>query len=603
MVRSTKVLLITLAATIVFTVGCGSNAKVAPLDAAAKQPTEGIRNSQISPFKIDRSKLSQHADNALQAEPPRTAASELVATNLLFTEVQDDVGIDHLFKTGARGQLLAVETLGGGCGWLDYDLDGRVDIICNQGGDSIASDRSSQPVDALYRNLGASWPRVDSQARFVESAFSQAVAVGDFDNDGFQDIYVSNVFANTLWWNCGDGTFVEVADYAGVADKRWSSTAAWGDLDKDGDLDLYVCNYLIYDPKHPTPCVDDKGRVMLCNPSKLETWPDAYYVNQGDGTFLEKAQELGLHGPGNRALSVAIADFNNDSWPDIYVANDTNDNFLFINQKDGHFEEQAKVYGCATDHLGMPQGSMGLAVNDFDNNGFLDIYSTHYSNESNTLYANFGDNGFQDVTSRMGLHRPTLPYLGFGTVMQDFDHDGNMELFIGNGHVVTADHQPDPRMKAQLFSYTGEKTWRDVGRLAGSYFQKPRIARGVATADYDKDGDLDVLILNLEDQACLLRNDSHSGQWLNLSFIGYQSNRYGVGVRAQVTADSKTYIQEVCGGTSFAASHEPVLSFGLGRYTGELHLKVLWPSGAVQEFEHVSAGQHLVISERDSARR
>ena len=187
--------------------------------------------------------------------------------------------------------------------------------------------------------------------------------------------------------------------------------------------------------------------------------------------------------------------------------------------------------------------------------------------------------------------------------MQDFDHNGEMELFIGNGHVVTAEHHPDPRMKAQLFSYAGEKTWRDVGGLAGSYFQKLRMARGVATADYDKDGDLDVLILNLEDKACLLRNDSHSGQWLNLSFIGYQSNRYGVGVRAQVTADGKTYIQEICGGTSFAASHEPILSFGLGRFTGELDLKVLWPSGTVQEFKHVSAGQHLVISERDSARK
>ncbi len=590
------VLRLTLATTIVFSVGCGANSRVGRLEATPEQQGTSPSNSRVSPFKIDRSKLPQDAE---RVDLPSVTASESVPTNLLFTEIQGDVGIDHVFRTGARGNLLAVETLGGGCGWLDYDLDGRVDIICNQGGDATASDSTTQPVDALYRNLGAAWRRVDSQARMVESAFSQAVAVGDFDNDGFQDVYVSNVVANTLWWNCGDGTFLEIADCAGVADERWSSTSAWGDLDKDGDLDLYVCNYLVYDPKHPTPCFDDKGRVMLCNPSKLEPWPDACYINQGDGTFLEQAQERGLSGPGNRALSVAIADFNNDSWPDIYVANDTNDNFLFLNRKDGNFEEQAKLYGCATDHLGMPQGSMGLAINDFDRNGFLDIYSTNYENESNTLYANLGNSGFQDVTSRIGLHRPTLPYLGFGTVMQDFDHDGQMELFVGNGHVVTANHQPNPRMNAQLFTYPGGKTWQEVSRVAGDYFQKLWMARGVATGDYDKDGDLDVLVLNLEDQACLLRNDSQRGQWLNLSFIGYQSNRYGVGARVQVTAGDRTYMQEVCGGTSFAASHEPILSFGLGQFTEEVSLKVQWPSGCEQVFEHVSVGQHLVIDERN----
>lgn len=589
---SIKVLQIILSACIAITLGCGPSTKIVPVKGSAKHQTENSVHSQGSPFAIDRSKLSKEGLN--------DADREILAerSTLSFTEVQDDLGVNHVFKTGGRGQLLAVETLGGGCGWLDYDLDGRIDAVFNQGGDPACSDLNSQPVDALFRNIEGLWPRVDSQARFVESGFSQAVAVGDFDNDGFQDIYVSNVFANTLWWNCGDGTFLEVSDYAGVADKRWSSTAAWGDIDKDGDLDLYVCNYLIYDPTRPTPCVDDQGRVMLCNPSKLEPWPDACYVNQSDGTFLEQSQELGLVGPGNRALSVAIADFNNDSWPDIYVANDTNDNFLFLNRKDGHFEEQAKLYGCATDHLGMPQGSMGLAVNDFDGNGFLDIYSTHYTNESNTLYANYGSNGFQDVTSRMGLHRPTLPYLGFGTVMQDFDHNGLMELFIGNGHVVTANHQPNPRMKPQLFSYGGEKTWQDVGSPAGSYFQKLWMARAVATADYDKDGDLDILVLNLDDQACLLRNDSQSGHWLNLSFIGDKSNRFGIGVRAQITAGDRTYIQEICGGTSFAASHEPILSFGLGQFVGEVRLRVQWPSGTEQVFEHVSVGQHLVIDER-----
>jgi enediyne biosynthesis protein E4 len=567
--------------------GCDANSKLVP--------PKG--NTQVAPFKVDTLKTVVEEEQKASADSQSKSLNRST-TNLAFTEVQQDLGFDHVFKTGAQGQMLAVETLGGGCGWLDYDSDGRIDLICNQGGDPTTTDWTSQPADALFRNLGEYWPRVDTHARMVDPAFSQAIAVGDFDNDGFQDIYISNVTANTLWWNCGDGTFVEVSEYAAVADRRWSSTAAWGDIDKDGDLDLYVCNYLVYDPLHPAPCFDDKGRVTLCNPSKLEPWPDACYVNQGDGTFVEQSQQLGLAGPGNRSLGVAIADFNNDTWPDIYVANDTNDNFLFLNRQDGHFEEQAKLYGCATDHLGMPQGSMGLGVNDFDHNGFLDLYVTNYANESFTLYANFGNNGFQDVTNRMGLRRPTLAYLGFGTAMQDFDHDGQMELFVANGHVVAANHQPNPRMNPQLFSCLDGKSWYEVSRLAGRYFEKLWMARGAATADYDKDGDLDVLVLNLEDHACLLRNDSRRGQWLNMSFIGNKSNRFGIGVRTLLTAGERTYTQEVCGGTSFASSHEPILSFGLGQFTGEVSLRVLWPSGIEQVFNNVPVGQHLIIDER-----
>lgn len=552
---------------------------------------------QESPFQIIRRSKARESERTEPSEFLLSATNQDLSTSLLFTEVQEDVGLHHIFENGARGQLLAVETLGGGCGWLDYDMDGRIDIVCNQGGDATTLDQNRQPTDALFRNFGSAFERVDAQARIAETAYSQAVAVGDFDNDGFQDIYISNVFANTLWRNCGDGTFLEMAEISGVADKRWSSTSAWADIDKDGDLDLYVCNYLVYDPTRPARCLDEQGRVALCNPSKLEPWPDACYVNQGDGSFTEEARERGLVGPENRALSVAIADFNNDSWPDIYVANDTNDNFLFFNRGDGYFDEKAKLVGCATDYLGMPQSSMGLAVNDFDRNGFLDIYSTHYTNESNTLYANYGEHGFQDVTNRVGLHRPTLQFLGFGTVMQDFDHNGQMELFVGNGHVVTAMHEPDPRMQAQLFSYGGERLWRGVGDSSGDYFKKIWMARGVATADFEADGDLDILVLNLNDQACLLRNDSQRGQWLNVSFIGLQSNRYGVGVRVQLTTEEVTYVQEICGGTSFAASHQPMLSFGLGNFEGEVSLRVLWPSGAEQSIDHVSVGQHLIVRE------
>jgi hypothetical protein len=531
------------------------------------------------------------------AEEQRPAPKQPIPdARVLLTQVQDAMAFEHVFDRGARGKLLEVETLGGGCGWIDYDRDGLIDIVCNQGGEPTTLDRKDQPSDGLYRNLGDRFQRVDTHARFVEQNYSQAIAVGDFDNDGFPDIYVSNVFANTLWKNCGDGTFQEVAEIAGVADPRWSSTSAWADIDLDGDLDLYVCNYLVYDPTTASPCYDDQGRLVLCNPSKLAPWPDACYINQGDGTFVEKSKEMGLIGEGNRALSVAIADFNNDRLPDIYVANDTNDNFLFINIGNARFEERAKLYGCATDHLGMPQGSLGLAINDFDRNGYLDIYSTHYTKESNTLYENYG-HGFQDVTGRMGLHQPTLAYLGFGTVMQDLDQNGELDLFVANGHVETGPHQADPRMKPQLFSYTGRKQWRDISRESGATFQEARMSRGVASADFDRDGDIDLLVLNLDDRAWLLRNDSQRGAWLTLSFIGNQSNRDGIGVRAEVTAGKRTYVQEVCGGTSFASANQPLLSFGLGEYVGDLKVRVLWPLGKEEVLTGVTPGKHVVVRE------
>ncbi len=566
--------------------GCGPRAQLPP-EAPNRLNSESASQKPASP-----------ETNATAREPAGEPAQ--LSTHVLFNEVHAALGVNHVFDNGARGQLLAVETLGGGCGWIDYDLDGRIDIILNQGGNPAATNRAGQPVDGLFRNLGHSFRQVDVEARLADNAFSQAVAVGDFDNDGFQDIYISNVSANTLWMNCGDGSFVEVGQAAGVADPRWSTTSAWADLDLDGDLDLYVCNYLNYDPLQPTTCLDDQQRVVLCNPSKLEPWPDACYINQGDGTFLEQSNARGLVGPGSRGLAVAVADFNNDRWPDIYVANDTNDNFLFSNLGHGYFEENAKLLGCATDHLGMPQASMGLAVNDFDRNGFLDIYVTHYTAESNTLYQNFGNHGFQDVTGRMGLHQSTLPYLGFGSVMQDFDQDGEMELFVANGHVATAPHQADPRMKPQLFSYTGLKKWRDISQLAGPVFNDLRMSRGVATADYDNDGDLDLLILNLNDPAYLLRNDSERGQWLSLSFVGSTCNRYGIGVRAEVTAGERTYVGELCGGTSFAAANQPHLHFGLGDFAGNVSLRILWPGGDEQLLPAVPLGQHRVIRQMPS---
>jgi hypothetical protein len=325
--------------------------------------------------------------------------------------------------------------------------------------------------------------------------------------------------------------------------------------------------------------------------------PDACYFNQGDGTFIDQSRERGLFGPGNRALGVVICDFERDGRPDIYVANDTTPNFLFVNMGNAYFEDRARILGCDVDRAGAPQASMGVGLGDFDRNGFQDLYCTNFFDESNTLYANFGPNGFQDLTAVMGLHQPTIAFLGFGTVMQDLDCDGMLDIFVANGPVDSSPSNADNhKMYSQLFVQLAKKFW-SVGPTAGDYFLEKRIGRGVATADYDGDGDLDLAVLNQNDLLALLRNDSKCGHEITVSFRGHRTNRRGIGCRVTVKAGDATFTQELCGGTSYASSHQPKLFFGLGAFDGTVDLTVEWPSGVTQTLSSVPIGKELVCEE------
>jgi hypothetical protein len=290
-----------------------------------------------------------------------------------------------------------------------------------------------------------------------------------------------------------------------------------------------------------------------------------------------------------------LADFNADGWPDIYVANDTTENFLFINDGAGYFEDEARLRGCAVNREGATQASMGLAVADIDGNGLLDLYCTHYFEESNTLYANFGSQGFQDITAIADLHRPTLASLGFGTVFADFDSNGSMELLVANGHVDNSPQSPDPRMLPQLFSRAGGR-WLDIGLDSGDYFSKRYMGRGVATADFDGDLDLDVAIANQNDPLVVLANKSNSGSQLVVALVGLRSNRNALGVQVTIEAGGREYTSQLCGGTSYAASHQSILHFGLGGYSGPVVCNVLWPSGAMQRVD-ANTGQLVTIVE------
>lgn len=581
-------------------VGCPSQPK--PAEFVLKEtPAEAPMPFDFAPSAEGNE--GQAGEGEAQRYEPRSAPK------IEFVDVHSELSLNHVYDPGTQGDCLFVETIGGGGGWLDYDNDGWPDVYLNQGGNPTSHELTEQPTDVLFRNLDGEHFQAIEHSFVVERNYSQGVSVADFNNDGFDDVYVTNVGRNTMWLNCGDGTFEEVAEIAGVDDALWSVSAAWMDIDRDGDLDLYVANYCDYDPRHPQECLDRQGRPTICNPANVPPAPDHFFRNVGDGTFVECANELGLVGTGNRALGVAIANFTEDALPDIYVANDTTDNFLFVQQDDGSFEDQAQLRGCAVNRGGQPESSMGLAIADFDRNGKLDIYSTHFLGESNTLYANEGEYGFRDVTALTSLHAPSLPFLGFGAVFSDFNADGFLELIVANGHVDHSQRADDPQMRPQLFSYDGVRHWHDLSDSSGEYFRDKKMGRACAEADFDRDGDTDILIVNEGDPAAMLRNDTDSGAssagWLRLRFRGVASNRRGIGCEARVIFAGDTQFQQLVGGSSFAAAREPVMTFGFPRNSEELpqnpvaKVEVLWPSGIVQDLE-LALDQEYVLEEPSS---
>ena len=594
MIRTKSMIRVLYAALIVIgpLVGCGRQANPEP------RPSTAVDTDEPNGDKL----FGADIQSPMIADTTDTGAEDATTSlqpRLRFTDVAEQLGLHFVYQTGETGRSLMVETMGGGVGALDYDLDGNCDLFFCQGGDPTAGASDSQPPVALFRNAPlANWTDVAQAANLSQYGYGQGVAIGDYNADGFEDVYLTSVGRNTLLENMGDGTFRDVTDRTNTGGSRWSSSAAMADLSGDGLLDLYVCNYVMYDPNNPRICRNSKGEYRICHPAEVRPWPDDCFINLGNGQFREESQQRGLFGDGGKGLGVAVADFDVDHDPDVYVANDTTANFLFLNDGQGRYQERALLRGCAVNNEGLFQASMGLAVGDYDRNGFLDIYSTHYYEESNTLYRNLGPVGFQDMTGRLGLHSPTLQSLGFGTVMHDFDQNGWHDLFVTNGHVENYAGNPLREMRPQLFRYDGSR-WHERGVSAGPFFHEEYVGRGVATIDIDidNDGDLDLAVVHQDEPAALLRNDSQRGNWLKLTFVGHRSPRQGIGCRVTVAAGEIQYVQELIGGGSYASTHQSTLVFGLGSHPEPCRIEVRWPSGEVQVLEEIDVNQSLVVEE------
>ncbi len=506
-----------------------------------------------------------------------------------------------------------IESIGGGLAVIDYNHDGWMDLYVVNGG-TIASERSQtkQYRNVLYRNNGdGTFTDVTALAGVPGNGhWGKGALAADFNNDGFQDLYVTNYGPNILYLNNGDGTFRDVTARAGVGDPRWSSAAAAADYDGDGYLDLFVANYLEYDlnrlPVSGKFC-SYRGIPVACGPRGLKGAGDALYHNNGDGTFTDVSVKAGVSDPqGYYGLGAAWGDYNNDGRPDLFVANDSTPNYLYRNNGDGTFTDVAAAAGVAYSEDGREQAGMGVEFEDLDNDGWLDIFVTNFSDDYNTLYRNTGKGYFRDDSAAAGLVVDSWRDLSWGVGFFDFNNDGWKDIFVANGHIYP---QVDRhglnlsyRQRNKLYLNTGAVKLWNVSDRAGPGLQIAKSFRGAAFADFNNDGWMDIAVVALDDYPLLLMNQGVPGNhWLLVKLIGTTSNRGGVGARVIVKTGNTTQMREIKAGGSFASSNDPRAHFGLGKATVAEELTVRWPSGKMSRFTGVKADQIITIEEGEVA--
>jgi enediyne biosynthesis protein E4 len=526
-----------------------------------------------------------------------------------FVEVTDRSGVVFRHISGQEGvKNYIFEAKGGGVGALDYDNDGWMDLYVVQGSTLELHRSGKDPHGALFHNLG-NWrfEEVTEKAGLTRAAWGMGVTAADFDNDGWVDLYLTNLGPNILYHNNGDGTFTDVTDKAGVGDPRWSTSASFGDYDADGLLDLFVPNYLDVGPdKLPvesTSC-QYRGIPCMCGPRGLPGAPDSLYHNEGKGIFKDVTEESGVVDRDKFfGLGSIWADVNDDGLLDLYVANDATPNLLFVNKGGGRFVEMGFPSGLAVGGGGQEQASMGVDVADYDNDGRLDAYCTHFAADYSTLYRNEGNLLFQDVTGQAQIMVPEYPWVAWGTRFVDLNHDGWKDIFHANGHVYPfmrdrPNGKETYRQPHTLYLNLKSGTFLDASALAGPDIQKPSVGRGVAFADFDNDGDIDFVVANMNGSPQLFRTDvPGANHWAMFRTVGRKSNRDGIGTRITATAGGIRQVWEIKRTVGVYSCSDPRAHFGLGEAARIDKLQVRWPSGKSQELLDVAADRHYVIDE------
>jgi hypothetical protein len=525
------------------------------------------------------------------------------AGQVVFRDVTGETGITFKHTDGSSGRHYIMETVTAGLALFDYDNDGDIDIYFVNGAPLPGAEAKAPPKDVLYRNDGG-WKFTDvtEEAGVGETGHGLGVAVGDYDNDGDQDIFVNNYGPDVLYRNNGDGTFTDVTQKAGLGgDNRFGAGASFLDIDKDGDLDLYAANYLqysydLYGPRYM------RGFAVYRDPRQYAACPDVLYRNNGDGTFTDISKESGIGEHAGWGMGMVCADYDNDGDTDIFVANDESPNFLFQNDGTGKFEEVGLLAGIAYDLHGDEHGNMGVDCGDFDNDGWLDFFVTSYQSQLATLYKNMGDGTFQDVTLTSGAGAATFSKVTWGTTIADFDNDGDRDIFMACGHLQDnieqySDSSTYHQQNIFLLN-TGGGKFVDVSNKSGDGLLVKLSSRGAAFDDLDNDGDIDAVILNSREKPTILRNDTSNGNhWIQISLRGVKTNRDGVGARVKVVSGDLTQIDEVHSGRGYQSHYGTRLHFGLGKRGRVDRIEVKWLGGGTDVMENIPADRLITITE------
>ena len=545
---------------------------------------------------------------------------------MTFTDVTAPAGLARAVNVSGskEDKRFIVEEMGGGAAFFDYDNDGWLDIFLVNGTSFDPAARDARPTSYLFHNnRDGTFTDVTKKAGLTHSGWGQGCCVGDYDNDGFDDLFVSYWGRNVLYHNNGDGTFTDVSERAGVAGSvsRWGAGCCFLDYDRDGRLDLFVANYLNFDPAG-APLPGDSAYCRYneipvpCGPLGFAGGTNILYRNRGDGTFVDVSEPSGIARPrgpsamvfvnsewrpvGSYGMGATAADFDNDGWPDIYVASDTAPSLLYRNNHDGTFREIGVPSGSAFDEHGVALAGMGVGVGDYDADGWLDIVRTNFSEQLTILYRNYGG-GFEDASIRAGLG-VNRKYVGFGVDFFDFDNDGWTDIFIANGHVYSQiagrKLHLSYRQPRLLYRNLGNSRFEDVSAQAGPAIAAENLGRGCAFGDFDNDGDLDVLINNLDGPPTLLRNDGgNRNNAIMIKCIGTRSNRSAIGTRVKVTAGGRAQIDEVTSGSSYYSQNDFRLHFGLGSLSKADTIEFAWPSGVTETVRNVPANQLHICHE------